>query len=986
MSNRFAPTWQPFLRWPALRCGFTAIIAWLVLLRFPAIGMTQDLAAPRPVTNPANAPPPPPGAQSPKPPVPDAEALPRPLPARADRLPRYNPAELGWNDRNLSADVPMWNQELQNVLKSPGKDSGFSADVLRTKIGLAILHLGQVSEAQTILDGVEVGCRKRLSAQSGSPEFRRDLGVALANLAVLDQRRGDAAQALARLTEACSLLESAPAMDPTRLALTNDLANQQYELGNLNDAEQVYSRILGSLESLPGTEASRADALHNLAIVAWRSGELDEADRLIRSASDLAFAKASRIPEAVRAHFLETRGLICSTRGKVEDSNRAFTEALAIYETVRPRPVDSIARVRNNWGLNKAREGKLDEAESLISSALELRQKLFGESHLSYADSLQDSARVADAAGKAEQAVSRMSASLAIVQQQMSIAARCQSERQQLEMAATFRDQLDLLLSFSSRANSSASQTYPLVLASKGAVFARQNCQRIARQFPELQSTFQQLDLVSRRLAALSFASPPSKPEELAAWQARIQTLLRQKEELEQRLAPRRGPGGVSARTEITAESLQSVLPEATALVDYLEYEFSPPLMQQTSSEKRFVAFVTKAGSSPVRFDLGPSGELPADIDRWRNELLAGDASAASSSRIAARIWTPLEASLADCTTVLISPDGALNRLPFAALPGRKSGTFLLEETALVVIPTPQHLPTLLSNPDPVVPPAEAPDNLLAVGDVEFAATQESKSPTASIRRRRAGTHLEWQELPATRGEVLAISNSFRSANPQAAVTLLDRADATEETVRGSISSHRYLHFATHGFFAPPEIQSALAVSRGSRHVGLAEKRLAIGSGIHPGLLSGLVFAGANQPPVDGDDGVLTALEVAELNLSQVELAVLSACETGLGEVAGGEGTLGLQRAFHVAGARSVVASLWKVDDEQTRQLMERFYENYWRKQLSMVESLREAQLWMMRNDSRRDLRVKPINATPATEKRLPPYYWSAFFLSGDWR
>jgi CHAT domain-containing protein len=92
-------------------------------------------------------------------------------------------------------------------------------------------------------------------------------------------------------------------------------------------------------------------------------------------------------------------------------------------------------------------------------------------------------------------------------------------------------------------------------------------------------------------------------------------------------------------------------------------------------------------------------------------------------------------------------------------------------------------------------------------------------------------------------------------------------------------------------------------------------------------------LAGANvrPTPIGHDDGILTALKVAELDLSGVELAVLSACETGLGEVAGGEGLLGLQRAFQVAGAHSVVASLWKVGDEPTRALMARFYENLWR-------------------------------------------------------
>jgi CHAT domain-containing protein len=110
---------------------------------------------------------------------------------------------------------------------------------------------------------------------------------------------------------------------------------------------------------------------------------------------------------------------------------------------------------------------------------------------------------------------------------------------------------------------------------------------------------------------------------------------------------------------------------------------------------------------------------------------------------------------------------------------------------------------------------------------------------------------------------------------------------ATEAAVRKAAGSARVLHLATHGFFAPPEVPAARGGPDGTV------------TGFHPGLLSGLVLAGANRPtdPLTGaDDGVLTALEVSALDLRGVELAVLSACETGLGPSAGGEGVLGLQR------------------------------------------------------------------------------------------
>ena len=169
-----------------------------------------------------------------------------------------------------------------------------------------------------------------------------------------------------------------------------------------------------------------------------------------------------------------------------------------------------------------------------------------------------------------------------------------------------------------------------------------------------------------------------------------------------------------------------------------------------------------------------------------------------------------------------------------------------------------------------------------------------------------------------------------------------------------------------------------------------------------PGLLSGLAFAGANGPPEpEQDDGILTAMEIAALDLNQVDTVVLSACETGLGEVAGGEGLLGLQRAFQITGAKTCVASLWSVNDAGTRVLMERFYDNLWGKKMGKLAALREAQRWALRNpaefyakltedEKRVATKVRGLATNEATlptdNPGLPPFYWAAFVLSGDWR
>jgi len=337
-----------------------------------------------------------------------------------------------------------------------------------------------------------------------------------------------------------------------------------------------------------------------------------------------------------------------------------------------------------------------------------------------------------------------------------------------------------------------------------------------------------------------------------------------------------------------------------------------------------------------------------------------------------------------------------LNRVPLAALPGRDANTYLLEERAFAVIPVPQLLPAVLQARR-LNTAAESPDGLLLVGDVDFDAAPgmslAAAEPGRTPRRTRAGALQNWPPLPATRSEIQSIEHSFQTAAPQGRVTALTAAGATESALRAAAPQHRYLHLATHGFFAPEELKSALAGSDTGGHENLEAYSERRGAGLHPGLLSGLALAGANRPAGEGDDGVLTALEVAGMDLRGIDLAVLSACDTGRGQVAGGEGVLGLQRAFAVAGVQSTITSLWKVDDTATQRLMERFYENLLVKKQTRLDALREAQLWMLTASRSGDEATRGIvresdsaEAPADPSGPTPPYYWAAFVLSGDWR
>jgi CHAT domain-containing protein len=221
-------------------------------------------------------------------------------------------------------------------------------------------------------------------------------------------------------------------------------------------------------------------------------------------------------------------------------------------------------------------------------------------------------------------------------------------------------------------------------------------------------------------------------------------------------------------------------------------------------------------------------------------------------------------------------------------------------------------------------------------------------------------------------------------------VRVLSGENATEAMFRREAPNYNWLHLATHGFFAPPELAPVLAASfDDNEHGSSVFSRLGIWVA-QPGLMSGIALSGSNtRAKADEDDGILTAVEVAGLDLGRAQLVVLSACETGLGAVAGGEGVLGLQRAFQLAGANTCVTSLWKVDEPATQVLMTEFYKNLWEKRLGRLDSLRAAQLAMLRQYNPKEQKLRGLDLAEDNTmrpKRGSPHYWSAFVLSGDWR
>jgi CHAT domain-containing protein len=259
----------------------------------------------------------------------------------------------------------------------------------------------------------------------------------------------------------------------------------------------------------------------------------------------------------------------------------------------------------------------------------------------------------------------------------------------------------------------------------------------------------------------------------------------------------------------------------------------------------------------------------------------------------------------------------------------------------------------------------------------------------------KAGQTPGWPTLSGAAAEVHGVRAAARKKD--LVCRTLDQAAATREAVLAALPKARYAHLATHGFFADASFRSALQLDPALFQQTQRGERIGAGAQ-SPMVMSGLVFAGASKPQTPGR-GIITGEALVDLDLSGLELAVLSACETGLGDVAGGDGTFGLQRAFHLAGTRDVIASLWKVPDRPTAALMGLFYQNLWDRKLPPVEALRLAQLEIYRHPERiaaladgfrGNFAVVPGSAEPPlppdVDGKAHPRLWAAFTLSGPGR
>jgi CHAT domain-containing protein len=432
----------------------------------------------------------------------------------------------------------------------------------------------------------------------------------------------------------------------------------------------------------------------------------------------------------------------------------------------------------------------------------------------------------------------------------------------------------------------------------------------------------------------------------------RLTELTRQQDALEAQLAKRSSEFREQTQL-LTVANVRQAIPKEAALVEWVRYKPFDPKASHVAAQwgpPRYAAYVLTALDAPTVVDLGEAAELDrlaTDFNLAVSDPKRDDVSQRASA-LSKKLIEPLLPQLRGRSRWLLSPDGALNLVSMAALLD-SDGHYLAEHFEITYLSSGRDLLRVAS-----ATPHASTQPAVLVADPDYGALPAQAITLAQARQSDLGSGgLIFRPLPGTALEAQSLQKLLE---PRAAAVLM-HGNASEEQLR-ALHGPRLLHIATHGFFLSDDA------------VKTTESGAALTMPNHnPLLRAGLALAGANMRRSGAsDDGILTAQEMAQLDLRGTELVVLSACETATGEAASGEGIYGMRRALVLAGAQAQVTSLWQVSDQATRMLMVNFYRRLLQGD-GRSAALRAAQ---------RDMMADPI--------RRHPYYWAGFVPVGDWR
>lgn len=790
----------------------------------------------------------------------------------------------------------------------------------------------------------------------------------------------------------------------------HNLGNLSRRLGDLDAAQVHLERALAIREQRLAAEyPDIAHSLNSLGLVAQDRGDLAKARILLERSLAL---RGKHLGESHPDLSVPLQNLakVLDTLGEHDLATASLERALHLREQALGSEHPQVADLLHNLAILNTNVGNISRAREQADQSLRVLRAALGENHPRVASFLLTLARVQVRSDELPAAIENGLAAELMACRQYWLTAHHLSEREALAFAPTRTKGRDLALTLLPTASKrQRREAWSTVARGRGlafsvAVFRR----RAAAADPTAEVTAAVHDLVEARAAYARLLVRVSSSHSVRD-AAQLEHARLRAEEAERALAETFPTLASHARLPVMAPAeAASLLPPGAALVSYVRYhaEFdgvAPATTRRTTRSPvartpspRYLAMILRHAEDTPRFVmLGEADTVEALVARWaaeagRGPLLTGRTprrtlaayrDAGTALRLA--VWDPVAAHLHGTRTVLIVPDGDLHMVSWYALPtGRDS--FLVEDGPVIHLLAAEHdlsdLATTTGTGRGLLALGGASYDLGEVSGAAVPVDPTPAKPPAALRGVSAesgslrGVH--FQPVPGTRREAAAVAGMWEqtldAGHGAGAVVLTDEA-ATEQAFTAAAPGTRILHLATHGFFTGPGRHGSSGPFRGVG--GLAPAADHEPGGVVPPPLAGLAMAGANRRAVadDWDDGILTAEEVGSLDLRGVEWAVLSACDTGAGTIQAGEGVLGLQRAFRLAGVRTVVMSLWGVDDDAARTWMVTLYRARLIRGMSTADSVRAA--------TRQTLAARRLR-----EESIHPFYWAGFVAVGDWR
>jgi CHAT domain-containing protein/tetratricopeptide (TPR) repeat protein len=857
-----------------------------------------------------------------------------------------NLALLYVNQGQYSKAEPLYQRSLAIYEQALGKNHPAVAQSLNN-LGFLYVNQGQYSKAEPLYQ------RSLAIYEQALGKNHPDVAVSLNNLALLYANQGQYSKAEPLYQRSLAIWEQALGKNHPAVATSlHNLAFLYQAQGQYSKAEPLYQRSLAIREQALGVNhPDVAMSLNNLALLYQAQGQYSKTEPLIqRSLAIREQALGVNHPDV--AQSLNNLAVLYKAQGQYSKAELLVQRSLAISEKALGANHSNVAFSLNNLAGLYSDQGQYSKAEPLYQRSLAIWEEALGKNHPVVATSLHNLAVLYWNQNQTEPALTRFIQALDIEETNLAKNLVIGSEADKRAYLKTFSGSTHAAISFHLQFAPTNPQAARLALTTilrrKGRVLdtLSQALIRLRQQLsPADQERLTRLSTLRTQVAQIAFNPNPTDQQ-----RQQLQLLNTQAEQIEAELN-RSSSTFAQTTQKVTLEVVQKAIPANAALVEFIQYEpFNPKAPQgQGFGAPRYAVYVLTATGEPRFADLGSASEIDALVAQYRSATLdprrpLSEAQAAART-LSAKIMAPVRQFVSTANHLLIAPDGQLNLVAFAGLVDEKN-QYLIETYQITYLTSGRDLLRLQETPPKANPPlivANPTFDKPGSNPVQIASADRGNPRSIDLATLKFGT------LPGTAIEGETIAKLLPNSR------LFTQAQATETVVKSS-SNPRILHLATHGFFLKPA--PTTKAKDGSRNL----------PNENPLLRSGLAFSGFNVRQGGGDDGVLTALEITGMDLRGTQLVVLSACETGLGDVQSGEGVYGLRRAFTLAGAQSQVMTLWRVDDEATKDLMVNYYQRLARGE-GRGEALRQAQLAMLRS-----------------QNYAHPKYWSGMIPAGDWR